>query len=427
MKEWTSALDGAFAVVLGQNALLLAKIIYDMLVLQPTQDTIITLLFSLINISAIAVNWVSCKQKAENTSDLSFFLDIITLCLFFCVSYIFSENYIQMSTLNSLLIISVFYCIIHFLFIFWNVIMMRSNIEYSFLFMKSNYKNMFSIFIYVLIFFLAYYNLNMAFILFIINFIYWLYILIYYVYNLITIEIPIHIQHANWFNPPNRILKQYIISLKSYLTKPFAKYKEDAAQIFFSDINSGKNDPYIFDGGNMEYYNGLLFARKSFIDKDIIDLGCGTGSLYHWFKKKNIKINSYIGIDFAIERENSHGNIKFIKERVESYSCPYNKNNVVFAVNLLCYLSDKQLKQLLTSLKYADCIIIIEPVQSLFWDAYFNNVQLFYRNRHKLIKILMSIGFKAKRISIDYGIEGFRHYILELSNCIIFEKDVDKI
>lgn len=229
----TSALDGAFAVVLGQNTLLLAIIIYDLMVLQPTKNIIITLLFSIINVSAIAVNWVSCRQKAESTTDLSFFLDVITLSVFFCVSYIFSENYIQMTTMNSLLIISVFYSIIHLLFIFWNVIMMKKNREYSFLFMKSNYKNIFSICIYVLIFIYAFSNHNIAFILFILNFIYWLYIIVYYIYNLITMEIPIHTQSASWFRPCKRIIKQYFISLKSYLTLPFAKYNKDAAQNFF--------------------------------------------------------------------------------------------------------------------------------------------------------------------------------------------------
>lgn len=97
MKELSGALEGAFAVVLGQNTLLFARVLYNLLTSPIHKSIIVILLFSIINISAVAANWVSCRQRGDSTTDLSFFLDIITLSAFFGVSYILNENYTNMT------------------------------------------------------------------------------------------------------------------------------------------------------------------------------------------------------------------------------------------------------------------------------------------------------------------------------------------
>lgn len=421
MKGLSGALEGAFAVVLGQNALLLARISYDLLTSLVTKNTIIILLFCIINISAVAANWVSCRQKGNAVTDLSFFLDIITLSVFFGVSYILNEYYTDMTIENLLFIISVFYSIIHVLFIMWNIVMIRQDVSCSRLLMKADYKNVFAICIYIFIF--IFHKLYFAFNLFVIMFAYWMYIICYYLYNLVSNEAPVHINLAQWFRPRKRIIKQYFISLKSYLTKGFAKYKKDAAKIYFSEIYKGKHDPFLFDGKEEGYFDCLLHADEIIRDRDIIDLGCGNGALCRWMDKNQISLNSYIGVDFAMKEVIIDQKSKIINKRVELYSPPYNKNNVVIVSNVLCYLSDEQFEQLRISLIYADYVIIIEPTKSLFWDAYFDNVQLFYRKRKNIIKMFLTAGFKIKEISIDYGIKCFQHYFLELSNCLIFQRE----
>lgn len=423
MKGLSGALEGAFAVVLGQNALLLARILYELLTYPITKSMVVILLFSIINISAVATNWVSCRQRGNSTTDLSFFLDIMTLSAFFGVSYILNENFKNMTLENLLLIISIFYCIIHILFILWNLIMIRQNVECSFLFMKSNYKNAFAVCIYIVIF--IFHDISIAYIIFELMFLYWIYILCYYLYNLVSTEIPMYICLAEWFGPRQNIIKQYFISFKSHLTKIFATYQKDAAKIYFSEIYNGKDDPYLFDGKKDGYYDGLLHAAEILKNKNIIDLGCGTGTLYKWLKKKQISINSYTGVDFAVKNTTIDKKVRIIRKRIEKYSTLYNKHNIVIASNVLCYLSDDQLEQLMISLTYAEYIIILEPIKSLFWDAYFDNVQLFYRKRKEIIKIFSDAGFKIKGISISYGIKFFQHYFIKLSNCLIFHKELN--
>lgn len=423
MKGLSSALEGAFAVVLGQNALLLARVLYEILIHQISQDTIIILLFCIINISAVAANWVSCRQKGNDTTDLSFFLDIITLSVFFGVSYILNDNYIAMTKEKLLLVISICYILIHFLFILWNVIMIKQNFTCNYMLMKSNYKNLFAICLYILIFMFR--NHDIAYYLFLLTFLYWIYLIYFYLYNLDSVTIPVYINRAEWFSPEKRIFKQYLISFKSYLTKIFAKYHNDAAKNYFSNIYNGKYDAYLFDGKEKGYLNCLIYIKDILKNRNIIDLGCGTGSLYRWMKKNDIPITSYTGVDFAVKPATINKQYEIKNENVEFYSAKYDKNNIVIAINLLCYLSDNQFEQLRASLTYTDYFIIIEPSKSLFWDAYFDDVQLFYRKRKKLIKLLLSNNFEIKSIAIDYGLKCFHHYFLELSNCLVFQKNSD--
>lgn len=357
MKGLSGALEGAFAVVVGQNALLFARILYELLNFPIKKSIIVILLFSIINISAVAANWVSCRQRGDSTTDLSFFLDIITLSVFFGISYILNENYSKMTIENLLLIISLFYGIIHILFIMWNVIMIKQDAEFSYVFMKSNYKNVFAVCIYIFIF--IFHDISIAYDIFIIMFLYWIYIICFYVYNLISTEIPVYTDLAGWFRPRRRIIKQYFISFKSHLTRNFAIYHKDAAKTYFLEIYNGKDDPYLFDGKEEGYYDSLLRAVEIIKNKNIVDLGCGTGALYRWLKIKQIPINSYIGVDFAVKNAIIDKNVRIIEKRIEAYSPPYNKDNVVIISNALCYLSDDQLNQLRTSLTYADYVIIM--------------------------------------------------------------------
>lgn len=235
----------------------------------------------------------------------------------------------------------------------------------------------------------------------------------------------IHKRVANWLGTPTRIINQLFVSCWSYLTFPIAKFHSSAAKDYFTNLYKSQPDPLIFDGKDTRYLEqvGIVYDTSSLVGETVLDLGCGNGSLYDWLSSKQIVLREYIGIDFAHFDKKLDANASILNKDVNNFQIDETNANVVFAVNVLCYLDDSPLSYIFQSEKKNIKLIIIEPTPGLFWDAHFDGVKLFYRNRQYLINILESNGWRLQNSSIDYWFKFLRMYFFPLSYCLFFVKE----
>ena len=92
---------------------------------------------------------------------------------------------------------------------------------------------------------------------------------------------------ALWLGSTKRVVKQLAISTCSFLTLPFMKQEDNAIFRYFRKVYFDKPDPLIFDGNELAYYNiiNLVIDKKQLYKKNIVDIGCGSGSFYYCLKK----------------------------------------------------------------------------------------------------------------------------------------------
>lgn len=236
---------------------------------------------------------------------------------------------------------------------------------------------------------------------------------------------------ACWVGDCKKVLRQLMVSLKSYLIFPFIKKDKRATQNFFEAIYSAvKVDDLIFDGNDHSYLEKIeSFINKSIQYDYIYDCGCGNGAFLNYVVKEKIEFNQYIGIDFAIPISSNKNRVKFVKSDVENFDFTEQfYSRLVVVCNVACYLSDNKISNLLHKIaKEGTTVLIIDPVPGVFWDATFDRVKLFYRSPKKMVKLLHKHGYILKAMSKDYLVQIKSQYLFPLSYAGIFyfskEKD----
>lgn len=237
-------------------------------------------------------------------------------------------------------------------------------------------------------------------------------------------EIPIIKKRvANWLGNPKRILLQLWVSVWSFVFLPTAKYRNSAVYEYFSELYNGKPETLIFDGKDGRYLEQIemVYNIENLKSRNILDLGCGDGAVFNWLLRQNINPESYRGIDFAHPDKIFNKNARIIKNNVNSIDFDEFKTLTITAVNILVYLNPNIAKLILKSRTQDTELIIIDPIPGLFWDAYWDNVQLFYRKPSMIIEMLKSEGWHIKGISIDYGIKFMNSFFFPLSYCLFAE------
>lgn len=224
---------------------------------------------------------------------------------------------------------------------------------------------------------------------------------------------------ATWLGSRTRIIKQIVVSMLSFITLPFARHNDKAIGEYFKKVYYKKPDPLIFDGNELAYYNiiDLVVMSSEFSLKNIIDIGCGKGSFYKWLKSSSKNFSSYLGIDIALRDTQLTENAKIVNCDVLSYSEKLPHNNFVVLINSLCYFSEDRMLNVFTN-KDICSLLLIEPVPSLFWDAHFSNIKLFYRNPVFVKDLLVDYGFEIIDMAVDYGIKNNHVCLCPLSYCI---------
>lgn len=226
---------------------------------------------------------------------------------------------------------------------------------------------------------------------------------------------------ANWLGSPKRVIHQLIVSSYSYLTYPFAKFHENAAKEYFTQIYSVKDDPLLFDGKDEGYLQKIVSVMEiqKLTKKRVLDIGCGNGNLFQFLESKGARPLDYIGIDFAHPSVDLAENANITKIAVREYEIKSSCNpTTIFIINTLCYLDDSVTKSILESTHGNFEIVIIEPIPSIFWDSHFDGVRLYYRNPNDVVKMLIKANWAIKAVSIDYGIRVLDKHLFPLSCCI---------
>lgn len=179
------SLEGAFAVIIAQNALLLSKPIIDIALNSKILFVhILVTSFALVNCFIVITNWAACKIFYYSNAVL-FCNDIITLTLIATVTNIISgmfvDNLLLFNERFFYLLLGIYYILIHTLYIWWNFIVEKGlNAEEKRIFAKQNTQNLASILIALLLSVVTSFNFNIraSQIIYGLSVLFWFYMLI---------------------------------------------------------------------------------------------------------------------------------------------------------------------------------------------------------------------------------------------------------
>ncbi len=131
-KTFNTLIDGAFIVIVGQNALLLSKPILSFCKNNLAILPFLAFLFiGIVNTINIVFIWLSSKENENNYSSKYFVWDVITIVLLFTFTQICLDSFVDFNlTVNIkwiLLVFAIVYLIIYIGYIFWNIEEVRIN------------------------------------------------------------------------------------------------------------------------------------------------------------------------------------------------------------------------------------------------------------------------------------------------------------
>ena len=235
---------------------------------------------------------------------------------------------------------------------------------------------------------------------------------------------------AEWITAKKAAI-QFVISLKSYLVYPFCQTQSNATKMYFSKIYDGTRiDDYIFDGNDHAYLKKInhFFQSEDNLNtasyKYIYDCGCGNCSFLSYLSQKGVNYEQYIGIDFARSPLLIDENIQIIQSDIDKYTGfdQSDSHKLVVLCNVICYLPTAKFESLLKRIQTKNTsVLIIDPVPSVFWDATFDHVRLYYRDKRKVDGIMKKNGFNCKKTSTDYLFKFFGIYSFPLSYGSLYE------
>lgn len=184
-----SSLEGAFAVIVAQNALLLSNPIINIALYNKIFIShFLIISFSLVNCFIVITNWAACKIFYKSNAVL-FCNDIITLTLIATVTNVVSgmfaiDNKELFNQRFFFLLMGVYYILIHILYIWWNYTASYSlSKKERGIFKKQNIQNAVSIFLALLLLIITIinYNIFLSQIVYSVSILFWLYIYISFV------------------------------------------------------------------------------------------------------------------------------------------------------------------------------------------------------------------------------------------------------
>ncbi len=119
-------LEGAYAVVLANYAIVFGKTIKDLIVHGNTflLLNIAVIIFTIINTTNVIIEWISLKKLGESPSIKVFIEDLLTLVTFFIIAQVLSELYpldLSINIYNLSMIISISTISLFILYILWNI------------------------------------------------------------------------------------------------------------------------------------------------------------------------------------------------------------------------------------------------------------------------------------------------------------------
>lgn len=312
--NYSALIETVFAVVIGQNAIMLSKPIIAFGTYNISFIVFVSFLsIGLINLLTITANWLSSKKTESYYNGILFLSDIGTLAIFAVFTQVLTDCFKDEELLFDksiwLLTFSISYFLIYLTFIIWNFTVrsresgaIRKNfsiaIVMNLIILISLIPIIVSVFIDLEIIQYQFFFLNIILQLIVLAF--------YYIVAFISPRNKSHIrQKAQWIGSPCRYIKQTAISILSFIRRPFVREKPGAVREYWKGYYSGAIiDNFVFDSSDIKYLDKIEHVIQVIGDiskTDVIDLCSGNGNLYKWLVMKHHMINSYLGVDFSID------------------------------------------------------------------------------------------------------------------------------
>ena len=196
VQQIPEAIEGAFIVILAQNAILFSKPIIEIEQGARLQIFhIIVLAICIVNFFNIAANWLSARKVKKYTPG-HLFWDIITLVIFFLLAELLTDSYTKANdeSLGHIFIItSIFYLLLGLVYIIWNKIDIKNlqetgkkspeSTKLIFIHKKSNIRNFISILFAVGLGVVSFFtkHLLLVSVVFVLWFINWVFVMTFYI------------------------------------------------------------------------------------------------------------------------------------------------------------------------------------------------------------------------------------------------------
>lgn len=184
---------------------------------------------------------------------------------------------------------------------------------------------------------------------------------------------------------------------KGHLSQPLVREYFESRTVGvsnFDDVVAVGSAPY---DQLLQYTLTSISHRRSSVDT-VLDFGCGAGHLLNVLRR-TFPGASYVGVDVNTRMINqlsaTHGDQK---TNFEPNLDRVSEVDVAFLINVLCYVSDLELVDLLADLSQrmapASSLIVIEPFPSVRWEQRFSGLSLRLRRPDELAGKLQMHGYE---------------------------------
>ncbi len=158
--NYSSIIEAIFAVVIGQNALMLSQPVIAFLAKKISFIIfLVFMLIGIINTLTLIANWQQSKETENRYNKSLFIWDIITLAEFAFLTQILYGSFEGLKLLISersiLIIYSINYIMIYFSFVFWNQVSIHNSAEEEFQYIKKAIKINYIVIITLLVMLIA--------------------------------------------------------------------------------------------------------------------------------------------------------------------------------------------------------------------------------------------------------------------------------
>ena len=202
--------------------------------------------------------------------------------------------------------------------------------------------------------------------------------------------------------PPNEaLLKSVWAGIRSRIARLFSKPLRNTEQLswvtsFYRENRAAPTEEAILDTST-----GLIAAVEHYLVpilgevETVVDLGCGDAALS---RSSHIGAKIYIGVDLYISTHANREGIHFIENSIDgSLNIKgLRRGKVVFVlVNVLCYsVTTDDLKDFFQmNAMPGDLLLLVEPINSIYWENYFSKIRLSLRSIKELREFLSSSSF----------------------------------
>lgn len=192
---------------------------------------------------------------------------------------------------------------------------------------------------------------------------------------------------------------------------------------FFQDASENKNDLDIFDAEKESYGDILRVLIDGLNIVSVVDIGCGNGSLLHFFNRGGIQFERYLGVDLYIGGFSQNVLDDRVSFREGDFrNIVYPKSSSVFMINVLAYINEISTINNFVCESYPERVFVVEPYPSVIWENRFSEISPKYRSLPEIEEYFHKVGYSASKVVTLYFRKVVGLHFIPISYGALFER-----